>query len=134
MSRNLWINLPVADRERSKAFFEAIGFEIQPQHPGTDGAGMVVGDQRIQVMLFPETTFRKFTRNDLPDTGKATEVLFSFSAESREEVDALAASVEEAGGTLFAEPEESPGGMYGCGFADPDGHRWNMLYMGPGEP
>jgi predicted lactoylglutathione lyase len=34
-----------------------------------------------------------------------------------------------AGGTVFSESEEKDGWMYGCGFADLDGHRWNVLYM-----
>ena len=32
-------------------------------------------------------------------------------------------------GTVFAEPGESNGFMYGCGFCDPDGHRWNPVFM-----
>ncbi|MFD0677987.1 MULTISPECIES: VOC family protein [unclassified Paenibacillus] len=37
--------------------------------------------------------------------------------------------VAEAGGTIFSKPTEHQGWMYGCGSADLDGHRWNMLYM-----
>jgi predicted lactoylglutathione lyase len=55
--------------------------------------------------------------------------LFSFDAESREEVDEMAKKVKAAGGTLYAEPAENQGWMYGFAFVDPDGHRWNMLYM-----
>lgn len=32
-------------------------------------------------------------------------------------------------GTIYGEPRESQGRMYGAGFADPDGHRWNVLYI-----
>ena len=47
----------------------------------------------------------------------------------REAVDALAEKVRAAGGVLFAEPEEMGGWMYGLGFVDPDGHRWNQVYL-----
>jgi predicted lactoylglutathione lyase len=30
---------------------------------------------------------------------------------------------------LFAKPAENQGWMYGCGFFDLDGHRWNILFM-----
>jgi predicted lactoylglutathione lyase len=50
-------------------------------------------------------------------------------AQSREEVDQMAEIVREAGGNIFAEPAESDGWMYAFGFADPDGHRWGVLYM-----
>jgi predicted lactoylglutathione lyase len=53
----------------------------------------------------------------------------SIDAESREEVDCLATTIKNAGGTIFAEPGENQGWMYGCGFCDLDGHRWNILYM-----
>lgn len=56
-------------------------------------------------------------------------MLFSIDAESREEVDELMRQVVEAGGTVFSEPRELGLGMYGAGFADLDGHRWNVLYM-----
>jgi predicted lactoylglutathione lyase len=80
-------------------------------------------------MLFPESTFRGFTGNAVADSGQGTEVLFSLGANSRDEVDDLALKAERAGGTIFSKPGEQGGWLYGCGFADPDGHRWNALYM-----
>ena len=59
----------------------------------------------------------------------SSEILISIDAENKGEVDALAKKVEEAGGTVFAPPAESQGWMYGCAFADLDGHRWNSLFM-----
>lgn len=35
----------------------------------------------------------------------------------------------EKGGILFANPEYKEGWMYGCGFSELDGPRWNILYM-----
>ncbi len=39
----------------------------------------------------------------------------------------MARKAIEAGGG-FGQPAEIQGWMYGCGFADPDGHRWNVLF------
>ena len=55
--------------------------------------------------------------------------MISIDAQSRLEVDETALKVIEAGGTIFAKPAENQGWMYGCGFQDLDGHRWNVLYM-----
>jgi uncharacterized protein len=68
------------------------------------------------------------------DTERSTQVLCSFSAARRDEVDEPARKVEAAGGRFFAEPEEIPPGMYGFAFKDLDGHRWNVLYMPPAAP
>ena len=81
------------------------------------------------VMLFNEVTFKSFTQNQLTDTRTSTEVLFSIGAASKEDVNEIAKKAAAAGGTGFSEPAESQGWMYGCEFSDPDGHRWNSLYM-----
>ena len=80
-------------------------------------------------MLFAEDVFSGFTNNALSNTTKGTEVLFSLGADSRDQVDDIANRARSAGGTVFAEPRESNGFMYGRGFCDPDGHRWNVLFM-----
>lgn len=131
MTKELWLNLPVKDLNRSREFFGKLGFAFHPRHEGSDEmAGLVIGDQKVLVMLVPEVTFRRYTGQEIADTSQGTEVLFSIDAASREEVDELVRKAEEAGGHVFGRPKPAGGGwMYGAGFADPDGHRWNVLYM-----
>jgi uncharacterized protein len=130
MTRELWINLPVKDIHISKEFFTKLGFSFNPRFSNNnDTACITVGTKNINVMLFKEATFNGFTKNKTADTSQVTEVLFSIDAESRDEVDEMAKKVAYAGGNVFSQPAESQGWMYGCAFADPDGHRWNVLYM-----
>ena len=130
MTKEIWLNLPVKDVQRSKAFFEAIGFIFnEPRSTGNDMACMYAGEKKFVVMLIREAMFAGFSKNNLTDTSQSSEILISYDAESREEVDAIAKKVVTAGGTMFGEPGESQGWMYGCGYSDPDGHRWNVLYM-----
>jgi len=130
MSRTLWLNLPVREPERAKAFYLQLGFRLNEQYVSQDGSfSLIVGDNQVVLMLFPEAVFRGFAGNAVVDSWQGTEVLFSLGANSRDEVDELALKAERAGGTLFNKPGERGGWMYGCGFADPDGHRWNALYM-----
>ncbi len=39
-------------------------------------------------------------------------------------------SVFRLGGFLFSKPQKIQGNTnwYGCGFADPDDHKWNVFY------
>ena len=129
MTKQLWINLPVKDIEKSKEFFTKIGFSFDERYINSEGASLVIGDKNIIVMLFKESSFKKFTGNEIPDIKQGTEVLFSFDAETKDEVNEMAKKVISAGGTIYAQAEESDSWMYGFGFADLDGHRWNMLYM-----
>ena len=126
MPRGMWMNLPVADLERSRAFFEGIGFEVSANDENDDLVAVRVGT--TQAMLVTRERFARWAGAPASEPGSGAEVLVSFDAASREEVDALAARVEKAGGTLFDRPGGQDG-MYGMGFLDPDGHRWNALYM-----
>ncbi|SFD07328.1 VOC family protein [Flavobacterium phragmitis] len=129
MTKQIWLNLPVKDVAKAKDFFWKIGFSFNEQHDTPSSTCMVVGENNFVVMLFEEMLFSSFSQNGIVDTKSGSEVLISIDAESREEVDELAKKAEEAGGTVFAPPAESQGWMYGCGFADLDGHRWNVLFM-----
>lgn len=130
MTKEIWINLPVKNINKSKAFFSKLGFSFNSQYNDSEeSACLVIGEKNVIVMLFTESTFENFTGNKISDSNQGTEVLFSIGAESREEVDEMAEKVVKAGGKIYAEAGDTDGWMYGCGFADLDGHRWNVLYM-----
>lgn len=130
MTKDLWINLPVKDVVKSTAFFKHIGFTLNTHYGnGENSASFMIGDKNIILMLFSEKTFENFTGNKIADTKAGSEVLFSISAESKTEVDELSEKVIQAGGTVFSKPSEVQGWMYGSGFSDLDGHKWNILFM-----
>lgn len=134
MAQDLWLNLPVKDLAKSVAFFTAIGFTRNAGPGNSDkSASFSIGEKKVILMLFAQDMFAGFTNNALSDTSTGTEVLLSLGADSRQQVDELAQRVESAGGAVFAKPGESNGFMYGCGFCDPDGHRWNALFMDAGK-
>jgi predicted lactoylglutathione lyase len=133
MTKEVWINLPVKDVQRSKTFFKQLGFTFHEGHGDPNSACMFAGEKNIVFMLFQEDTFKSFSQHPLTDTSKSSEVMVSFDAESPAEVDELADKAQQAGGVLFGKPQELQGWMYGCGFTDPDGHRWNILYMDPSK-
>ena len=129
MTKQIWLNLPVKDVAKAKDFFWKIGFSFNEQHDTPSSTCMVVGEGNFVVMLFEESLFAGFSQNKLTDTQSSSEILISIDAESAAEVDELAEKVREAGGNVFAPPAENQGWMYGCAFADLDGHRWNVLFM-----
>ena len=128
MSRQIYVNLPIKDMERSKAFFGKLGFSFNPQFTNEQGACMVVADGSIYVMLLVESFFKTFTKKAVADTTRSTEVLVCLSCESRAEVDELVAKARTAGATVPNAPQDH-GFMYGHGFEDLDGHIWELAYM-----
>ncbi len=127
--RMTFLNLPVRDLERSKAFFGRLGFSFNPRFTDEKAACMVVSEVAY-VMLLDERFFRTFTRREPCDTRRETEALVALSCESRAEVDALAARAVEGGGSQAMEPVDH-GFMYGRSFYDPDGHHWELIWMDP---
>lgn len=88
---------------------------------------MIIGEN-IFAMLLVEERFKDFTKKEICDANKNTEVLIALDAESREKVDGLVKKAVEAGGSIYMEPQDH-GWMYGHSFADLDGHQWEILYM-----
>ena len=127
MVKSLWLNLPVSNIAKARQFYSEIGFSFNEQQETAESACMVVGERKTIVMLFSQQQFERFTRNKIPTSG--TQVLLSVDVKSREEVDTLTLKARAAGAKIFAEPAEAMGWMYGSGFEDLDGHRWNVLHM-----
>lgn len=129
-AKQVWINLPVKDINRSRKFFKDIGFRENPRHMNNKNlASFLLGEHDFVMMLFPEEQFESFSGSRISNTQHGAEFLMNIDAQSRDEVDGFAEKVRKAGGKIFAEPAESQGWMYAFGFMDPDGHRWSMLHM-----
>jgi predicted lactoylglutathione lyase len=79
-------------------------------------------------MLLVEKFFKTFTKKEISDATKNTEVIVALSADSREKVDEMINKVIEAGGIEPKEPQDH-GWMYGRSFQDIDGHLWEIFYM-----
>lgn len=128
--KQVWLNIPVKDLQKSKAFFKSIGFRSNPMHEQNPHIGsFYIGTNDFVLMLFPEAAFSRIVHHSVADAGHGKEMLINIDAESREEVDAMAETVRQAGGKIFAEPAEAEGWMYVLGFEDLDGHRWAVLHM-----
>lgn len=130
MNQMIFVNLPVKDLPRSRAFFEALGYHFNPDFSNDQGACCVISEH-IHAMLLTEPFFRTFTKKEIVDARHATEVLLCLSCESREEVDGLVAKAVAAGGRIPSEPQDH-GFMYSHAFEDLDGHVWELVYMVPG--
>src|SRR5512147_162409 len=98
MATKIFVNLAVKDLERSKEFFKQIGFAFNPQFTDETAACMVIADD-IYAMLLTHPKFKEFTKNDIADAHKTTEVLTCLSFDSRERVNEVVDSALAAGGT-----------------------------------
>ena len=84
----IFVNLPVSDVDTSKKFFTELGYTINPQFSTDDCACVVISDTIIAMLLTKEK-YAQFTKKEIADARKSSEVLLALSAESREKVDEL---------------------------------------------
>jgi uncharacterized protein len=131
MRTEIYVNLPVKDLKRSNAFFQSLGFGLNPKF-SNDQASCVILGENIFAMLLLENFFTTFTDKPISDATKSTEVLVCLSCESRASVDDLVAKAIAAGGRAPRKPQDQ-GFMYGHGFEDPDGHIWELISMEPAK-
>ena len=127
MLRQIFVNLPIQDMARSQAFFKALGLSFNPRFTNEQGACLEIAEN-IYAMLLVKPFFQGFTKLPVADATQTTEVLIALSCDSRAEVDDLVAMAVAAGGTTPNAPQDH-GFMYQHGFADPDGHQWEVFYM-----
>lgn len=65
MSKMIFVNLPVADLEKSMAFYTALGFSNNPQFTDETAACMV-WSEHIMTMLLTHSKWRSFTDRPIP--------------------------------------------------------------------
>ncbi|MGC4096431.1 MAG: hypothetical protein QM706_04885 [Nitrospira sp.] len=127
MISKIFINLPVKDLNKSMAFFKAIGFSFNPQFTDTTAACMVMGTD-IYAMLLTHDKVKEFSKKQIADAHKTTEVLTALAVESKTKVNELADKAIKAGGTEAYAPKDY-GFMFTRSFEDPDGHIWEVFWM-----
>ena len=125
---NTYINLPVADLVRSRAFFEGLGLIFNDEFVDETALAMVIGETSF-AMLVTHEKFQTFTPRRIADANVTSEVLIALQLESREAVDRMIADALAGGGTELGEARDH-GFMYERSFADPDGHIWNPFWYG----
>ncbi|GLZ51322.1 VOC family protein [Actinomycetospora sp. NBRC 106378] len=126
----MFVNLPVTDLERAKAFYEALGFRINPAFTDHNAACVVVEEDHNFFMLLLRDFFQTFTDRPIGDPAKDVSVATALMLDSRDDVDGTVAAGLAAGGTE-ARPASDYGFMYQRQLTDPDGNLLEFGWMDP---
>ena len=120
----IWANLASSDLEKTTQFYTALGFESNGKM--NEGTSFFFGQNKFVINFFTAERLNKDVNGNI-GIPKDNEVIFSLSATSKEEVNNWVEKIKSAGGTIFSDPQDYEKG-YTVGFADPDGHKFNILY------
>lgn len=120
--------MPISNLKRSVEFFSQLGFTFNPQFADETSTCMIIGPN-IFAMLCEHEKFKGFIDKPIAERS-TTEVIFSLSCESPDEVNRIAKAAFKAGARKLNDAEDR-GFMYSWGFEDLDGHLWDLFWMDP---
>lgn len=126
-TKKIWANFPVSDLQRTTNFYQQLGFKSNGSSDQL--TTFFFGDDDFIIHFFLKDILEPAMKGPVVDAKAGNEIIFTLSADTREEVDAWEKEIREAGGTIVSEPEVFGDNYYGFVFADPDGHRFNVFQM-----
>ena len=129
-ARKIWANFSVKDARRTNQFYTQLGFT--PNKPNNDPklASFLFGDDGFAIHFFEQGS--QIDEYLSPGSRTTSEIIFTLSAETEAEVKEWSEKVKNAGGRIFNEAGRDETNHYGFAFADPDGHKFNVLLMEKG--
>ncbi|WP_377935968.1 VOC family protein [Amnibacterium endophyticum] len=125
------MSITTTDVPRARAFYEALGFEVDPRF-SDETAVCVVLEEHVFLMVLAREVFASMTDKPVADPRTHALVGLNVTRSSREEVDETVARGLAAGGTEPG-PAQEHGSMYVRDLEDPDGNNLGFLFMGEPE-
>ncbi len=117
------VTLGVADLERSRRFYEALGWKRGNKHDE-----VVFFQLKGMVLSLWSRASLAADANLRDDGGGFAGIVLAYNARSREDVDAVLAEAERAGARILKPAGDAFWGGYYGHFADPDGHPWEVAW------
>lgn len=117
------VTLGVADLERSRRFYEALGWTT-----GADPGDDVIFFQAGEMVVALWDRARLAEDSCVEDSQGWGGVTLAVNFASRDEVDTVTEQARQAGAQIGREPAETFWGGYSSVFVDPDGNPWEVAH------
>lgn len=129
MPKMIFVNLPIADVDRTRAFFSGLGYSFNEQFSDEKALCLVISDTIFAMLVKPEF-LNTFLDKPMGDPKQAVTTIISLTFDSREEVMAHVEKAIELGARRYKDPVDM-GFMLQWGFEDLDGNIWEAVWMDP---
>lgn len=126
-AKKIWANFSVQDVKRTNEFYTQLGFTPNNTNNFPKLASFLFGDEKFVIHFFEQGS--KIDEYLTSGSKTNSEIIFTLSAETEAEVKEWAKKVKEAGGNILQDVRRDENNYYGFAFADPDGHKFNVLLM-----
>ena len=131
--KKIWANLAVNDVQKTQEFYQKLGFKLNGK-PTKELVSFFFGDGEFIIHFFEKERLKESLEGELSDLKKGNEIMFSLSAESKAQVNKWLSEIKDAGGKILFDPRKDKKKLYDENdffvlvFADPDGHKFNVLF------
>lgn len=125
--QKIWANFSVQSAAATNEFYTQLGFTPNGFNKALKLASFLFGEDDFVIHFFEAGS--QIDEFLAPGAGTSSEIIFTLSAETEAEVNAFADKVRSAGGKILKAVRRDEAGYYGFAFADPDGHKFNVLLM-----
>ena len=125
---NFFANFPVADLDRSKAFFTALGWKLN-ETVSDDNAACFILEDDLYLMALRREFYASLGdgSKEIGDPATTSLVTFAFDFPTRADVDSFVEKAEAAGAKIGETADY--GFMYQRQFEDPDGNQFAPFWM-----
>lgn len=130
--KKIWANLGVEDIGRTQEFYLALGFK-QNGRPTEDLVSFLFGEDDFVIHFFEKKKLKTSLEGEVANLNQGNEIMFTLSAESKEDIHEWIERIKKLGGTVRFDPRKDrkkfydENGYYVCVFADLDGHLFNLF-------
>lgn len=132
-TKMIWANLGVESVERTQLFYQQLGFKLNGK-PTEELVSFFFSDLNFIIHFFKKGRLKENIEGELSDLSKGNEVIFSLLADTKTDYDKWVEQIKKAGGKIHFDSNQDrkeyydENGFFVCIFADPDGHKFNLLY------
>lgn len=126
-TKKIWANFSVKDVKRTNQFYTQLGFTPNGANNYPKLASYLFGDDNFVIHFFERGS--QIDEYLTLGSNANSEIIFTLAADTEAEVNEWAERVKNAGGNILKEVERDEANYYGFAFADPDGHKFNVLLM-----
>lgn len=124
--KSIYVNLATKNLDKTRDFWSQLGFSFNENLSDDKALCLILNDGAMYSMFIRQDYFNAFTNRHIADD-YSTQMLIAIEVESRERLEQIIELAIQNGGSRYKQSRDFQW-MYYDSFADPDGHKWEVMF------